>query len=325
MRLAPGADSNWISNNSLPVYIGGAELNVASALALWDQPVRYITAIPENYLSREIISSLEKRNIDCSQVKFCGDRIGIYYLPLGSDLKNAGVIYDREGSSFSRLKPGELDWKSILSDVDWFHFSAITPALNAQSAQVCLEAVEAAASGGIRISVDLNYRSKLWQYGEKPSDIMNSLVQHAEIVMGNPWAAESLLDINAVSEKHLPESNEELIAAGTESIKLLAEKFPAAKTIAFTFRMQDRYFGILRTEGSLYVSSPIPYANVIDRVGSGDCFMAALIYGIYNRMPGQQVIDLAAAAAVGKLSIAGDATNQRIEDILLNQTLPADK
>ncbi|HWJ24990.1 MAG TPA: PfkB family carbohydrate kinase [Flavisolibacter sp.] len=165
LRMSPELGGAWIRNAHMPVFVGGAELNAATALARWNVPVAYGTALPENALAEEICRSLEGKGIDTSRIIFSGKRIGCYYLPQGADLKNAGVIYDREYSSFSQLKPGQIDWDRLLKDVEWFHFSAISPALNADVAVICKEALQAASEKGITISVDLNYRAKLWQYG----------------------------------------------------------------------------------------------------------------------------------------------------------------
>jgi 2-dehydro-3-deoxygluconokinase len=162
LRYSPAFNRQWIEDASMPVFIGGAELNVATALAKWSIPTKYVTALPGHALSQEIIQELQHKNIDVSSVLFQGNRIGTYYLPQGADLKNAGVIYDRAGSSFGELQPGMIDWDTTLKDCDWFHFSAISPALNENVAAVCKEALEAASAMGLTISVDLNYRSKLW-------------------------------------------------------------------------------------------------------------------------------------------------------------------
>src|SRR4051812_14017331 len=110
LRFSPELNGEWVKQHSMPVYIGGAELNAATALATWGIPVGYCTALPDHYLSKEIISYIESKGIDSSPVKFQGNRIGSYYLPQGVDLKNTGVIYDRAYSSFWELKPGQLDW-----------------------------------------------------------------------------------------------------------------------------------------------------------------------------------------------------------------------
>src|SRR5688572_6216195 len=194
LRMSPALNREWIDQHNMPVYVGGAELNVATALAQWQVNARYSTALPDNYLSHEIIDSIKEKEIDPS-VHLSGNRIGIYYLPQGADLKNAGVIYDRAGSSFASLRTGMIDWKMVLNGCSWFHFSAISPALNAHAAEVCEEAVSIASGLGLTISVDLNYRSKLWKYGKQPVDVMPRLVKYCDVVMGNIWSAAELLDV----------------------------------------------------------------------------------------------------------------------------------
>lgn len=179
----------------MPVFVGGAELNVATALAKWNTPVGYCTILPDNFLSRQLLKALYEKHIDASSVLLSNNRIGIYYLPQGTDVKNAGVIYDRNNSSFSQLQKGTIDWDKTLDGITWFHFSAICPALSQQVADVCEEALQACVKKNITISVDLNYRAKLWQYGRQPNEVMPQLVQYCHLVMGNVWAAEIMLEL----------------------------------------------------------------------------------------------------------------------------------
>jgi 2-dehydro-3-deoxygluconokinase len=110
LRMSPESNRQWIHDARIPVYIGGAELNVATALSKWNVAAKYCTALPDNYLSHEIIEELRSKKIDTSSIYLSGHRIGIYYLPQGADLKNTGVIYDRDHSSFAGLKPGMINW-----------------------------------------------------------------------------------------------------------------------------------------------------------------------------------------------------------------------
>lgn len=144
LRMSPVLQQHWLHHALMPVYTGGAELNVANALAKWEMPVKYCTALPDNYLSHEIVSWLNNAGIDTASVRYNGDRIGLYFLPQGADLKHASVIYDRAYSSFSMLQPGAIDWDKTLEDVDWLHFSAITPALGDNLVAVCKEMLDAA-------------------------------------------------------------------------------------------------------------------------------------------------------------------------------------
>lgn len=315
LRMSPSLGRLWIKEKVMPVYVGGAELNVATALAKWKVPVKYGTALPDNYLSDEIIEELKEKGIDTSAVYFSGRRIGTYYLPQGADLKNAGVIYDRAYSSFAELSPGQIDWEKVLEGCTWFHFSAISPALNHNVAAVCREALYYASQKNITISVDLNYRSKLWQYGKQPIQVMPELVNYCNVIMGNIWAVDSLLGIASPIEDSTGKSKEELIDAAGQSMLALHQRYGQAASFAYTFRLEKEYWAVLQHGKQMAVSKEFSMGEVVDRVGSGDCFMGGLIYGLYNKYRSQDVIDFAAAAAVGKLKEKGDATNQTVEDV----------
>jgi 2-dehydro-3-deoxygluconokinase len=316
LRLSPELGGKWIHDRTMPVFIGGAELNVATALAKWNVPVKYCTALPDNYLSKEIIAELESKNIDTSAIHFSGNRVGTFYLPQGAELKSAGVIYDRAYSSFWDMKPGMINWDEALKNCDWFHFTAICPALNENIADVCKEVLEAASAKGITISIDLNYRPKLWKYGKQPPDVMPELVKYCHVIMGNTWSAESLLGIKATVSDSNGKTKEELIDAAGKSMLQLHKQFPVATTFAYTFRLEKEYWAVLQHGPERVVSKEHSINNVVDKAGSGDCFMGGLIYGLKNKLTPQEVINFAASAAVGKLQEKGDTTSQTIDDVL---------
>lgn len=299
----------------MPVYIGGAELNVATALTAWKIPSRYLTVLPAPYLSDEITAYLSEKKIDTSYIIRCGERLGTYYLPQGADMKNAGVIYDRANSSFTSLQPGMINWHKALQGCTWFHFSAISPALNENVAAVCLEGLQAATQLGLTISIDLNYRSKLWQYGKTPVEVVPELVSYCNVIMGNLWAVEQLLGIPSPISDSTDKTTDELKAAAVESIEAVQKRFPLSATIAYTFRLKNNYWAILQHNKELCISPTFSMENAIDQVGSGDCFMGGIIYGLTHKHTAQHIIDFAAAAAVGKLQERGDATQQTAESI----------
>jgi 2-dehydro-3-deoxygluconokinase len=315
LRMSPQANGGWIQSNSIPVYIGGAELNVAHALAAWQVPVKYGTALPPHSLSQEIMDHLHAKGIDISAIHLSGNRIGVYYLPQGADLKNAGVIYDRAGSSFANLLPGMINWEEALEDCSWFHFSAISPALNKTAVAVLKEGLEAALAKGLTISVDLNYRAKLWQYGKRPAEIMPELVQYCDMVMGNIWAAEQLLGIASPIKESKGHSTQELVAAAGQSMLAIHNQYSRVQSIAYTFRLEKTYFAILQHGPEQVLSKEFPLLDIVDKAGSGDCFMGGLIYGHYNQLPIQDTINFASAAAVGKMKEKGDCTQQTIQTV----------
>jgi 2-dehydro-3-deoxygluconokinase len=324
LRISPEFNRQWIRKGITATYLGGAELNVVTALSKWNIPAKYLTALPDNDLSKEIIAELKEMDIDTSSIIVSGNKIGIYYLPQGADLKHAGVIYDRADSSFAVMKPGTINWDEVLKDCGWLHFSAISPALNNNAALLCKEALQAASSKGLTISVDLNYRNKLWQYGKQPKEVMTELISYCNIVMGNVWSAEKLLGIECKLKESRGKSKEELIEAAGKSMKEIHLLYPKVTTIAYTFRLEDTYFSVLQHGKERIVSNEISLQNIIDKAGSGDCFMAGLIYGFSNQLPLQETINFASLAAAGKLMEKGDATNQTIYSVMNNLSAKMD-
>jgi 2-dehydro-3-deoxygluconokinase len=326
LRLPPANAGEWLRNNTMPVFVGGAELNVATALAAWGVPVKYCTALPDNIISKDIIDYLQQKDIDTSPVIFSGERIGLYYLKEGADMKSSENIFDRKYSSFSTLTTSVVDWDAILENVSWFHFSAIAPAVSESAAALCKEALKAASKKNITISVDLNHRSSLWKYGMQPTEVMPDLVQYCNVVMGNVWSANSLLGIPVDTNIHYGGTQENYLATAKQTAKHIFEKFPQCKWIANTFRFDGnegdiRYYAALDTVNEQAVSPVFQTATVVDKVGSGDCFMAGLIYSILSKLAPAGIISFAAAAAFGKLQEKGDATKNSLEKIqnILNQ------
>jgi 2-dehydro-3-deoxygluconokinase len=319
LRICPDSQGSWLEENSLPVYVGGAEANVAAALALWEVPSAYMTAIPDNFIARQLVGYLDDLNIDTTAIHYTGERIGLYFLDKGKDLKNAGVIYDRNYSAFSELTVGAIDWDAVFEGITWFHFSAICPAVNQNVADVCEEALKAASAKGITISIDLNYRAKLWKYGKEPAEILPALVQYCDLVMGNVWAAEKMLGIS-VSETLADEHDKSAYLQQSQlSSKAILEQFPKCRSVANTFRFDHgngiQYYTTLYTEDQLYISKEYIADQIAGKVGSGDCFMAGLIYGFYKDMKPQEIVDFATSAAFAKLFTESDFNTTKLEDI----------
>lgn len=306
LRLSPEFDKQHAA-----IYVGGAEANVAASLANWGTPVSYISRVPENGIATQVLQQLEQIGVATDRMLKGGDRIGIYYLEQGKDLKNAAVVYDRKYSSFSLLEPGTVDWDPLLGDAEWFHWSALTPALNENAAIICKEILQAASRKGLTISTDLNYRSKLWQYGKQPGEVMPDLVQYCDVIMGNIWAAHQMLDTNLNTVALEADSKEIYLVEATEVAQEIRQKYPRCKKVAFTFRFSkapthNLYYATWHDVRGLAVSKQYETNEVVDRVGSGDSFMAGLIHAQLEGMDAQQTISFAAAAAWSKLFLKGD-------------------
>lgn len=320
LRLSP--EAGWPAKGVLSSYVGGAELNVAMALAGWGQPATLGSALPDNPVSDLLRNYLKAAGVGTDTIRTKKGRIGAYYLTPGQDLKSAGVVYDRALSSFSLLEPGDLNYDSYLKDVGHLHLTAISPAVSASAAATCLALVEAAYQRRIPISLDLNYRSKLWQYGKAPIDIMPAIARKASFIMGNIWAAGQMLGVAPEPGADQTMDPDKLSVFARISAEKLIHTYPACQQVGYTFRFnspdgQDgvRYFGTLYQQGQLFRSRQLDYTGITDRAGSGDCFMAGLLFGQYHQLGGQEQIDFATAAATGKFYENGDHTRQTLEAV----------
>ncbi|NGM60335.1 sugar kinase [Sphingobacterium sp. SGG-5] len=305
-------------NNLLRIYPGGSEANVAVSLSLMGTPTSYFSAFPKHALSDEIISTLDALHIDTSKIVIYGDRIGSYILLSSNGLTKGEVIYDRKYSSFSLLTLKQLDFDKLFDGVDWFHWTALTPALNSDMGMLMETILAEANKRKVKISVDLNYRNKLWQYGKEPIEVMPQLVRYCDVVMGNIWAANKMLGTSIDDTLHRHTSTAEYVAYATKSADEIFEKFPKVKHIANTFRFMDNpqhnfFYGTYHTPEHTTVSQLYETHAVVDRIGSGDAFMGGLIHALKNNKSPQEVIDTATGAGYQKLFVAGDFGNGKYE------------
>jgi len=309
MRLSPPGFLRFGQARSFDVSYGGGEANVAVSLAHFGVPVDYVTRLPKNELGEACVQFLRQYGVGVDKIVRGGDRLGIYFLEMGAVQRGSKVIYDRAGSAIATIERGMIDWERVFADADWFHWTGITPAISAGTADVCLEAVQMAKKMGLTVSCDLNYREKLWKWGKTAGEVMPELVRHCDIAIGNEEDADKVFGIKAPGA--------DVIAGKVEAEKYryvceeLARRFPNLKTIAITLRgsisaSHNTWSGVL-WDGKFYIGPTYDITHIVDRVGGGDAFVGGLIYGL--RAYGedrQKALDFAVAASCLKHSIIGD-------------------
>ena len=190
LRLSSPNSLRISQTNSLDVFYGGGEANVAVSLANYGVPVEFVSRIPKNDIGNSAIMELRRRGVGTSHIIYGGGRLGIYFLETGAVSRGSKVIYDRENSAMAEIKTGMIDWNNVFKDVSWFHWTGITPAISKSAADVCLEGLKVANELGIKISTDLNYRSKLWKYEGNRQEIMTELTSYCDIILCNEEDAE---------------------------------------------------------------------------------------------------------------------------------------
>lgn len=312
LRMSANNGLRFTQANELRIQIGGAEANVCVLLSQLGIQTEYLTRIPKNDLATLALNELKKYNIDVSNCCFGGERMGLYFVENGNQIRQTQVIYDRSNSSFSTIAKGDINWEQSLGDSTHFHWSGISPAISQQAAEVCKEGILLAHQKGLTISSDFNYRSKLWQYGKKPSEIMSELLHYSSITVADLDAVEIYFGIKT-------DKNETDKVRFEKAFLELKKHMPYLKTLAMSFRKSEGlthiYSGLLMEEGVVYESQQHKIHLVTDQIGSGDAFTAGILYGLMNDFSPQEVIEWAAACGVLKQSVSGDFAILGLDEI----------
>ena len=184
LRLTPPGVLRLGQAESFEVQYGGAEANVAVALANFGEETSFVSAVPANAVGQAAIDSLRRRGVDTRFVLRGGSRLGIYFLERGVSQRAGGVVYDRADSAFACSEASQYDWEAIFRGADWLHFTGITPALGERAEEVVRQACAAAKKAGATISCDLNFRNKLWDK-ERAGAVMGELLSFADVCIAN--------------------------------------------------------------------------------------------------------------------------------------------
>jgi len=318
LRLSPPGKELLFQSPRLEAVFGGAEANVAVSLAILGHRSRWISVVPSNPVGEAAVREIRRFGVDVSAVVRGGRRLGIYFAETGADVRASQVVYDRDGSGIAEAKTGDIDWEASFSGMDWLHVSGITPALSASAAGLTLEAVKAARTRKMTVSVDLNYRAKLWKYGRPAPDVMREIVKHADLLAGNEEDCPKALGIgaavDAASGRLDPKVFEDLTA------RVMTE-FPNLARVAVTLRESEsadwnRWSAVLRNRKGFLSGPSFDIRAIVDRIGTGDAFAAGLIHGLTSFEADAEALDFGVAAAVLKHSIPGDLNLSTEKEIL---------
>lgn len=319
LRLKSPYFERFFQSPQLEATFGGGEGNVAVSLSHFGQNACFITALPNNAIGKGAEAELKKHGVDTSKIIFTDDgRLGIYYLESGSCQRPSKVVYDRANSSFSNTSANEYAFETVFDEKTWFHISGITPAVSQNAADAALEAVKIAKSKSTIVSIDLNYRKKLWKYGKKAPEVMRELTKYADVIIANEEDVQKCLGIESTAD----------VTSGkldVNSYKKLAEEvknqFPNVSIVAITLREShsadyNGWSAVISGKEGFFVSRKYEIKNIVDRVGGGDSFAAGLIYGLSNLENEEEALNFAVAASALKHTIPGDFNPVSVEEVM---------
>lgn len=317
LKLRAQGQERFFQSNLMEATFGGGEANVAVSLANYGESVEFFTVLPDNVIGDGCIAELRKFGIGTAKIMRGEGRMGIYFMENGANQLPSNTVYDRSGSAIAVAKPESVDWDSVLDGVEWFHISGITPAISESAMQLSLDAVKAAKAKGITVSLDLNYRKKLWKYGKKATEVMPELMKYADVAMANEEDVQKSLGISADVDVLSGELS-------TDKYKALGDKvmreYPNLKLISITLREShsadyNGWSACLNDRENFFVSKKYEIRDIVDRVGGGDAFAGGLIYGLDTYKDNQKALEFAVAASCLKHSILGDFNRVRVADV----------
>ncbi|MCP4273148.1 MAG: sugar kinase [Gammaproteobacteria bacterium] len=309
LRLTAPGHERFLQSAGFNATFGGGEANVAVSLANYGMDAAFVTMMPENDIARACESQLRSFQVDTNLLNWTKGRIGTYFVEAGCNQRASKVIYDRDYSAIALAKSGDFDWEAIFDGADWFHITGITPSLSQSCADLSLEAVKAAQALGVKVSCDLNYRGKLWNYGKSAPEVMGELIKYVDVCIANEEDCQMALGVSAgdvdVHSGELDTKKYELLSA-----KML-ELYPNLETVTITLResrsaSHNGWAACLRDASGFYLSKHYEITDIVDRVGGGDSFGGGIIYGLLAYEDRQTSLEFAVAASCLKHSIYGD-------------------
>ena len=306
LRLSPPGNTRFVQSDSFDVVYGGGEANVAVSCANYGHDAYFVTKLPEHEIGQSAVNALRKYGVMTDYIARGGDRVGIYYLETGVAMRPSKVIYDRAHSAIAEADAADFDFDRIMEGADWFHWSGITPAISDKAAELTRLACEAAKRHGVTVSVDLNFRKKLWTK-EKAQSVMKPLMKYVDVCIGNVEDEELCLvfkpDADVESGHTDAEGYKEIFRRMSEEfefsyvISTLRESFSAS---------HNGWKAMIYNGKEFYVSKHYDIDPIVDRVGGGDSFSGGIIHGLLTKPKQGEALEFAVAASALKHTVSGD-------------------
>ncbi len=318
LRLSPPGRETLFQAPRLEATFGGGEANVAVSLARFGHPVRYASVVPSNDIGEAALRELRRWGVETNHVARGGRRLGIYFAETGANQRPSKVVYDRAHSALAEAEAGAIAWPRVFEGADWFHTTGITPALSRSAADLTLEAVKTAKALGLTVSVDLNYRAKLWKYGASAPEVMRDIIRYADVAVANEEDCQKSLGIEARADVR---SGKLELGAYEDLTARVLEAFPNLGRVAVTLREShsadwNGWSGVLRNRTEFLTGPRFEIRDIVDRIGGGDAFAAGLIHGLCVLPTDREALGFAVAAACLKHSIPGDFNLVGEKDVL---------
>ena len=309
LRLSPNGNDRFIQSESFRIIPGGGEANVAISVANYGHEAYFVSKLPKHEIGQIAVNALRRYGVNTEFVARGGDRVGLYYAETGASMRPSKVIYDRANSAIAEADASDFDFDKIMEGAQWFHWSGITPAISDKAAELTRLACEAAKRHGVTVSVDLNFRKKLWS-SEKAQKVMSNLMQYVDVCIGNEEDAEKVLGFKPANTDV---TSGELNLAGYQDIfEQMVAKF-GFKYVISSLRVShsasdNGWSACIYSADTkeFYHSREYRILPIVDRVGGGDSFAGGTICGFLDGKNFKDALEYGVAASALKHTIPGD-------------------
>lgn len=297
VRLTADAGIRLEEAGALRVTIGGTESNVAVALARLGRRTAWLSALPDNALGARIAGELRRHGVDTTHVLRTGGRVGVYFMEPGAAPRPTRVLYDRAGSAIARIDPNALD-VSIVTGAGVLHLTGITPALSPGCRAACLRLAGAARANDVPLSVDVNYRARLWS-PEQAADGIQPLLDRATLLFCGAGDAATIWGLTG------------------DPVLVARELLDRSSAQVVVVTVGERGSLALTRDGARYDQPALP-VETIDAVGAGDAFAAGFLHRWLDDPTGiPAALRSAATLAALKMTIYGDNAVITSDDLIL--------
>jgi 2-dehydro-3-deoxygluconokinase len=317
LRLSPPGFERFLQTPRFVATFGGGEANVAVSLAQFGLDSFYVTRLPKHEIGEAAVRALRAEGVRTDYILRGGDRIGVYYAETGASQRASSVIYDRARSAISEMEADAVDWAAVFSGAHWFHVTGITPALGDRGTASTERSLQAARAAGVRVSVDLNFRKKLWTE-TRAQEVMGPLMRYVDVVIANEEDLQSVLGV------HVPGTDVTSGQLNLDGFREAAERVTrdfGPKMVAITLResvsaSDNGWSAVLwdASAGSMHRSQRYD-VRLVDRIGGGDSFAGGLIYGLVTGRAPEAALRFAVAASALKQTIPGDFNRSTVAEI----------
>ena len=317
LRLSPPGFERLLQSPALSATFGGGEANVAVSLSHFGLDSWYVTRLPNNPIGDAAVRVLRAEGVRTDAIVRGGDRVGIYFAEGGASQRASVVVYDRARSATSEIPPGAVDWSAVFTGAAWFHITGITPALGPQAVAATNEAVAAAKRAGARVSVDLNFRKKLWTEAAA-RQVMRPLMAHTDVVIANEEDIQAVLGLT-VTGADVVGGHLDVDAYRDVAQQITRELGPSmvAVTLRESLSASDNGWSAVLWDGAAgqFHRSQHYDLRLVDRIGGGDSFAAGLIFGLVSGRSPADSLRFAVAASALKHSIPGDFNRVSVTEV----------